>query len=87
MIPFCYLLLGGLSLRSLMPGWTYPFWSLVEAAFRPWIHSWAMFAKIVLKRLPKCGVMPTMHTSKEFHLPRVWISPRVRFIVQTFSIR
>lgn len=52
MTPFCYLLSGGMSLRSLMPGWTYAFCSWIEAAFRPRMHSWAMFAKIVLKRLP-----------------------------------
>jgi SAM-dependent methyltransferase len=52
MTPFCYLLSGGMSLRSLMPGWTYAFWSWIERAFRPWMRSWAMFAKVVLRRLP-----------------------------------
>lgn len=49
--PFCYLLSGGMSLRSLMPGWAYSFCSRIEGVFQPWMHSWAMFAKIVLKRL------------------------------------
>ncbi|HEY47159.1 MAG: hypothetical protein AMJ88_11315 [Anaerolineae bacterium SM23_ 63] len=50
--PFCYLLSGGMSLRSLMPGWSYTFCSWIEGVLQPWMHTWAMFARIVLKRLP-----------------------------------
>ena len=48
--PFCYLLSGGLAYRSFMPGFLFDFWRTVENCFQPWMHAWAMFAKIVLIR-------------------------------------
>ena len=47
-MPFRYLLSGGVSLRSLMPGWSFALWRNVENLFRPWMKSLAMFALIVL---------------------------------------
>lgn len=49
-MPFRYLLSGGVSLRSLAPGWTFPFWRGVERCLHPWMRTWAMFALIVLDR-------------------------------------
>ena len=48
MMPFRYLLSGGLSMRSLMPGWSFRTWRLLERLLQPWMNSWAMFARIVL---------------------------------------
>ena len=47
-MPFAYLLSGGLSGRSLMPGWSFGPWRFLERLLQPWINSWAMFARIVL---------------------------------------
>jgi SAM-dependent methyltransferase len=47
-MPFRYLISGGVSMRSLMPGWTFGFWRGLEYVFQPWIKKWAMFAQIVL---------------------------------------
>ena len=49
-MPLRYLLSGGVSLRSLMPGVTYGFWRLIEHALQPWINQMAMFAQIILQR-------------------------------------
>jgi hypothetical protein len=51
-MPFRYLLSGGVSLRGLAPGWTFPFWRGVERLLSPWRKTWAMFARIVLARRP-----------------------------------
>ncbi|MBN2308515.1 MAG: class I SAM-dependent methyltransferase [Candidatus Hydrogenedentes bacterium] len=48
--PFRYLLSGGVSMRSLMPGWTFGLWRGVERCLEPWMGFWAMFAYIVLRR-------------------------------------
>ncbi len=48
--PFGYLLSGGLAYRSFMPGFLFGFWRAVEKCLHPWMHTWAMFAKIVLLR-------------------------------------
>ena len=48
--PFCYLLSGGVSFRSLMPGCLFRMCQRIEDALNPWMHSWAMFAKVVLMR-------------------------------------
>ena len=50
--PFCYLLSGGVSLRSLMPGFLFGAWCKIEKFLEPWMHRWAMFATIVLIRNP-----------------------------------
>lgn len=49
-MPFCYLLSGGVSRRSLMPGWTFGFWRRLENWFLPRMEQWALFARIVLVR-------------------------------------
>jgi SAM-dependent methyltransferase len=50
-LPFTYLLSGGISLRSLMPGWSFGFWTMIERLkiFPP--SRWAMFAHILLRRV------------------------------------
>ncbi len=50
MMPFCYLVSGGVSMRSLMPGWSFGFWRGLENALAPWMESLAMFAYIVLAK-------------------------------------
>ena len=51
MMPFCYLLSGGVSLRSLVPGWTFPALRGFERLLNPYATHLAMFAKIALKRV------------------------------------
>lgn len=46
-MPFRYLLSGGVSMRSLAPGFSYQFWSWLESPFR----KSAMFALILVERL------------------------------------
>jgi SAM-dependent methyltransferase len=50
-MPFRYLLSGGISLRSLVPCWTYPGWTWLEARLARRMHEWAMFVLIVLRRV------------------------------------
>lgn len=50
LMPLRYLLSGGVSLRGLMPGFSFGFWRALERAARPWLHRLAMFACIVLER-------------------------------------
>ena len=49
-MPFVYMLSGGVSLRSLMPGFSYPLWRGLERALSPWMKHLAMFAFIQLSR-------------------------------------
>ncbi len=49
-MPIRYLLSGGMSVRSLMPGWTFAAWRWAEGALHPLMHWLAMFALIVLTR-------------------------------------
>jgi SAM-dependent methyltransferase len=49
LMPFRYLLSGGLSMRCLVPGWTFGFWRQFEKVLRPWVGELAMFAQIVLQ--------------------------------------
>jgi len=49
-MPFRYLLSGGVSLRSFMPGWSFALWRNVENLLKPWMKSLAMFALIVLRK-------------------------------------
>lgn len=46
--PFCYLISRGVSMRNLIPGWTFVFWRGLESIFQPWMKLWAMFALIIL---------------------------------------
>ncbi len=48
-MPFRYLLSGGVSIRSLAPGWSYPAWKAFEALLTPWMPRLGMFAVIVLR--------------------------------------
>jgi hypothetical protein len=49
-MPFRYLLSGGISLRSLMLGFTFNFWRGLENRLDPWMNNLGMFAKIVIIR-------------------------------------
>ena len=51
MMPFRYLLSGGVSLRALAPGWSFGLWRQIENALGRWSNGLAMFAQIVLRRL------------------------------------
>jgi SAM-dependent methyltransferase len=53
MMPFRYLVSGGVSMRPLMPNWTGGWWSGIEKGFEPSMAAWAMFALIVLSRRPQ----------------------------------
>ena len=52
MMPFRYLVSGGVSLRSLSPAWSYPLWCAVERLLEPFDDRLAMFALIVVERRP-----------------------------------
>ena len=52
LMPFRYLVSGGISLRGLMPGWTFPLWRGLERGLHPLRHRLAMFALVVLERAP-----------------------------------
>ena len=52
LMPVRYLLSGGISSRSLMPGFSYGLWRFAERAANPIMNRVAMFALIVLRRLP-----------------------------------
>jgi SAM-dependent methyltransferase len=47
-MPFCYLVSGGISLRSFMPGWSFGIWRRMEKLLKPWMEYLAMFARITL---------------------------------------
>jgi SAM-dependent methyltransferase len=49
-MPFRYLISGGVSMRSLVPGWSFGAWRALENCMRPWLHHWGMFAQITLIR-------------------------------------
>jgi SAM-dependent methyltransferase len=49
--PFVYLLSGGVSMKSLMPGYSYRFWSKFENLLGRWSRELGMFARIELTRL------------------------------------
>ncbi|WP_446011710.1 class I SAM-dependent methyltransferase [Candidatus Electrothrix sp.] len=48
--PFVYLLSGGVSMKTLVPDWTYPFFRKTELLLKPVIKYIAMFATIVLEK-------------------------------------
>jgi hypothetical protein len=52
LMPLRYLVSGGISLRNLMPSWTFSFWRAIEALLSPLRHQLGMFAKIVLIHRP-----------------------------------
>jgi SAM-dependent methyltransferase len=49
-MPFRYLVSGGVSLRNLMPEWSYGAWLGFERLLEPWMGRLAMFATILLRR-------------------------------------
>jgi len=51
LMPFRYLISGGVSLRSLMPGWTFGLWRRLEQALQFCMSDLAMFVYIVLRRM------------------------------------
>ena len=55
MMPVRYLVSGGVSLRSLAPGWAFGLCRGVEQVMKPWMHRLAMFARIVLTRTVVSG--------------------------------
>ena len=49
-LPFRYLLSGGVSMRSLMPGFTHGLWAGLERALQPMMSQIAMFAFVTVRR-------------------------------------
>lgn len=49
-MPFRYLISGGVSMRGLMPSWSFGCWRRLELALAPRMTDLAMFAYIVLRR-------------------------------------
>ena len=49
-MPFRYLVSGGVSMRSVMPGFAFPLWKVVERGLGPLMQKLAMFALIVVER-------------------------------------
>jgi SAM-dependent methyltransferase len=49
-LPFRYLLSGGVSMRSVMPGFAHPFWAWFERTLQPQMPRLAMFAFIAIRR-------------------------------------
>ncbi len=52
LMPLRYLLAGGVSLRALVPGWTWGLWRGVERALSPCMNWLGLFACIVMRRVP-----------------------------------
>jgi hypothetical protein len=50
MMPFRYLVSGGVSMRGLMPEITHGAWERLEAALSAWMGGLGMFALFSLKR-------------------------------------
>lgn len=48
--PFVYLASGGVSMRSLAPGWSFPLWRKAEQLCRPMMDLLAMFALLCISR-------------------------------------
>jgi SAM-dependent methyltransferase len=51
MMPFRYLVSGGVSMRTLMPNFTTPGWRAIERACQPLMNRLAMFSLISVKRI------------------------------------
>ena len=50
-MPLRYLLSGGVSLRSFMPGWSFRMWKCIEACMWPLRRLMGMFALVVLEKV------------------------------------
>jgi len=59
-MPFRYLISGGMSYRSLMPGRTLAFWRWLERRMAPFMNRWGMFALICLRRQARMRGTPSM---------------------------
>src|SRR2546423_1747063 len=46
-MPLAYLVSGGVSMRSLMPGWSYGLWRGIEGMISRWNERVGMFAMVV----------------------------------------
>jgi len=65
MMPFRYLLSGGVSMRTLMPAWSSGFWSGVERLIGARTSRLAMFARIVLRRQgDACSSRPAQDSAR-----------------------
>jgi len=51
LMPFRYLVSGGVSLRTFMPGWSFGFWNWMEKLIARKIELWAMFALIEIEKV------------------------------------
>lgn len=49
-MPFRYLVSGGVSMRTLMPAFTFPAWTLLERWMKPHMDHWAMFALVAVTK-------------------------------------
>ncbi|HLY24784.1 MAG TPA: methyltransferase domain-containing protein [Aggregatilineales bacterium] len=49
-MPFRYLVSGGVTMRSFMPGWSFGLWHSFENILSPWMNQLGMFALIVLAK-------------------------------------
>lgn len=56
--PFSYLASGGVSMRSLAPGWSFAALRLLERLMRPFMHHAAMFAFIVVRKTSAAKNVP-----------------------------
>jgi SAM-dependent methyltransferase len=50
LMPFRYLVSGGISMRNMMPVQLFPFWTALENLVSPWMSRLAMFALIVIRK-------------------------------------
>jgi hypothetical protein len=50
LMPFRYLVCGGISIRNVMPSFTFPLWRGLESTMASSMQNWAMFALIVVER-------------------------------------
>ncbi len=50
MMPFIYLLSGGVSMRSFIPEISFNYWRSLEKALSPWMPYLGMFAQITLQK-------------------------------------
>lgn len=64
-MPFRYLVSGGVSFPSLSPQCSYGIWGRLEEFLRPWNKSLALFAIIVLSRREILGRLSPMATGKQ----------------------
>jgi SAM-dependent methyltransferase len=58
MMPFRYLVSGGMSMRSLMPGWSFKCWRVLESFLQPFVSQLAMFVYVELRRTENIPMKP-----------------------------